>query len=46
MEYKKPEIVASAEAIVAIQGTKNGQLVDSQNIHLPMQTAAAYEADE
>jgi asparagine synthase (glutamine-hydrolysing) len=46
MEYTKPEIVASAEAIVAIQGTKTGQLVDSQNINLPMQTAAAYEADE
>ena len=46
MEYKKPEIVELAEAICAVQGAKTGQMQDSVNIHLPKQTAAAYEADE
>lgn len=46
MKYTKPEIVALAKAAAAIQGAKTGQRQDSVNIHLPMQTAAAYEADE
>jgi len=46
MEYTKPEIVASTEAVTTIQGTKDGEIVDSINTNLPLQTAAAYEADE
>jgi hypothetical protein len=46
MEYQKPEIVAIDEAVEVIQGTKDGALVDHINYNLPMQTAAAYEADE
>jgi hypothetical protein len=46
MKYSKPEIVALAKAVAAIQGVKNGARQDSVNIHLPLQTAAAYEADE
>jgi hypothetical protein len=46
MDYKKPEIVESSEAVSMIQGRKSGQLTDSINGNLPMQTAAAYEADE
>ena len=46
MKYAKPEIAALAKAAAAIQGAKNGLRQDSVNIHLPLQSPAAYEADE
>ena len=46
MEYRKPEIVASAAAVTAIQGAKNGEFEDQRDVYQPLQTAAAYEADE
>jgi hypothetical protein len=46
MDYKKPEIAESCEAVSKIQGTKNGEFQDILDVHRPMQTAAAYEADE
>jgi hypothetical protein len=46
MDYKKPEIVDCSEAVTMIQGSKNGLVTDSFSIYRPMQTAAAYEADE
>lgn len=50
MTYVKPSIQESAEAVVAIQGTKKDftSIPDSidPNSSLPYQTAMAYEADE
>jgi len=45
MKYSKPQIVASADAVVAIQGSpKDLSAQDSNGSDL--QSIAAYEADE
>lgn len=48
MTYNKPEIVKSAEAVNAIQGSSSKTLVQADNIPLGNQFSApaAYEADE
>jgi hypothetical protein len=43
MEYQKPEVVALASAVTAIQGSKN---ISSSRDSSQYVTAAAYEADE
>jgi hypothetical protein len=45
MEYGKPEIVASVEAVSAIQGSKGGSPNDVPDTN-PFKTTNAYEADE
>jgi hypothetical protein len=45
MEYRKPEIVAFAEALSAIQGSKGMGLQDNPDTN-PIKTTNAYEADE
>jgi hypothetical protein len=46
MEYRKPEIVAVAEATRAIEGMKPGGFVDNNHPALPPKSAGAYLSDE
>lgn len=46
MEYKKPEIVEVADATMAIEGSKPGQVDDSNHPMSPPQSSGAYLSDE
>jgi hypothetical protein len=46
VEYKKPQIVATAEAVLAIEGMKPGAYVDSNHPTLPPKSTSAYLSDE
>ncbi len=46
MEYKKPQIVAAVQAILAIEGMKPGVYVDRNHPTLPPKSTGAYLSDE
>jgi hypothetical protein len=47
MEYRKPEVIALADALSSIQGHKNDMTKDDGRGFIPpVGTTAAYESDE
>jgi hypothetical protein len=46
MKYEKPEVISSASALTAVQGSKNSPMNDGQGHEPPVATAAAYQSDE
>jgi hypothetical protein len=46
MRYKKPEIVEVANATMAIEGIKPGEVADNNHLTTPPKSGGAYLSDE